>query len=140
MRKMIEAYPDDDELIKSVAEAAAADFLKLQLNNVEAKIKAQEDHLEHFRPADETIRLGSHSLLDVYRQEKGLIEDLMSESQNDIFINLLFRHLDRVERKINDDLWRGSISGARDEKSRRLRREREILNNLLIEWKRWLRN
>lgn len=139
MQTMIERQPGDDELIKSVAGEAAADFLTMQLNKVEAKIKAQEDHLEHFRLADQKIQPGSLALLEVYQQEKGLIEGLLRESQNEIFINLLFRNLDRVERQISDDLWKQPTSATLNEKSGRLRREREMLKNMLIEWKRWVR-
>jgi hypothetical protein len=139
MKKIIEPHPEEVALIKSVAGVTATEFLKVQWNASEAKIRVQENDLKHNQPARKSTQLGSNALLEAYHHEKEVIEALMDDAQDEILVNALYRRLDFAKRRQAAHSRRRPISAAEDDESRRARRERAILMDLLWKWNQWVR-
>jgi hypothetical protein len=125
--------------LRLIAEAEAQDFLQTQLRRVETKISSQRDHLERYYNPEDTSRHGVEKMLQVYAQEKALIEELMKDCKDEILPDVFYRRLLETERQLTAAREKGLSSIGAESSYWQLGREAEMLKDLLRRWNRSFR-
>jgi hypothetical protein len=131
---------EDRRVLKPIARVMAQDFLQAQLNGIEAKIRAQESSLErHYDPQDEARR-GVEQMLLVYAQEKEIVEALMHDCLEDILPDAFHRRMLENERALSAARAGRLPAYSAESGYWQLRREAEMLKDLLRRWNRLFRS
>jgi len=131
--------PEEKDDLKPLAQAEAWTFLQTQLEAVQAKIDKRSAYLEQAYPEGETPPRGQAELMEVYQLEKILIEELMRESQDRLFVDVLRLRKEKAQRR----LFEMGTWGRDNPEFRRQRwqakTEAEALSELQRRWLQWLK-
>ncbi len=126
--------PEERKMLEPVARVEAMEFLEAQLKAVEAKIEKRNIYLLETYPEAKAPR-GEAELLEIYQQEKLMIQELMQETQQKFFVDVLRQRTERAQRRV----LALNKNGATWPKQREARTEWEILSELQRQWLAWLK-
>ncbi|MEJ2557562.1 MAG: hypothetical protein P8186_15310 [Anaerolineae bacterium] len=121
--------PEERKMLEPVARVEAMEFLEAQLKAVEAKIEKRKIYLLETYPEAKPPR-GEAELLEIYQQEKLMIQELMQETQQKFFVDVLRQRTERAQRRVLEL----NKNGATWPKQWEARTEWEILSELRRGW------
>jgi hypothetical protein len=121
--------PEERKMLEPVARVEAMEFLEAQLKAVEAKIEKRSIYLLETYPEAKAPR-GEAELLEIYQQEKLMIQELMQEAQQKFFVDVLRQRTERAQRRVLEL----NKNGATWPKQWEARTEWEILSELRRRW------
>lgn len=132
--------PEEREILRTLDNSVAAEFLRERLEAARARIGQREEYLGEAYPEGTPRQSGEEDVTEVYRQEQRILEELLAREGTDLAVDL--RH--RLERA--QERWQ-QFDGAGDwpirsaaERRRRLAAwtEERILADLVRSWDDWL--
>lgn len=127
------------ESLVPAASAIAEEFLQAQLRAVESRVRRRRAYQAEEHPEGVTPPHGSAEMMEVYEQERALIEELLRECQGKLLPEVLRERLARAHRRVLELGHPEVISAAAKTERQRARTEREILSELLRRWLAWVK-
>jgi hypothetical protein len=130
--------PEEKEAFAPVARLEAREFLQAELAAIEAKINKRLAHQEQYH-SDGALPEEEAAFLTIYEQKKALIEELIAENEEQLFIDVLRRRLHDAQKREMAMAGRAKTNPAARLERKRVKDERDMLNELQRSWLNWLK-
>jgi hypothetical protein len=130
--------PEEQAQMEPLVTAEALDFLAAQADAVEARIERRNRQLAEDSPDGSPAPEDEDELLQIYRQEKALLQELTQECQAQPFGRVLRRRLILARQRAFDLAEQGKSNSDAQNRQWQAQMAWDMLNHLIGEWQRWI--
>ena len=134
----LDLTPKEKEAFAPVARLEARDFLQAELSAIETKTRKRLAHQEQYHN-DGALPEEEATFLTIYEQKKALIEALLAENEEKLFVDVLRQRLHDAQKRERAMAGRPKNNPAARMERRRVKDERDMLNELQRSWLNWLK-
>lgn len=134
----LDLTPEEKAAFAPVARPEAREFLLAELGAVETKIRKRLAHQEQYH-SDGVLPEEEAAFLAIYEQKKALIEELIVENEEKLFVDVLRQRLHDVQKREMAMAGRPKTNPAARLERRRVKDERDMLNEIQRQWLNWLK-
>lgn len=110
------------------------EFLRNQLSVIQSRIEAHAENIDRHYPPGTDLPKDQQDLMEVYQIEKALINDLIRESEGELFVKAGSRRLEHIGKRLLQLQGAEKKSDLQQHDFYRAWLEREILLGLVTEW------
>lgn len=129
---------EQKELSDSMSRRESLRFLHAQLDALEARIKEWSTYTAEAYPAGR-IPPGETDVMEVYEEEKALVQELIRDCQVKLLPEAVHERLDEARRTVSSLIAKERRDAAEARNLRKAQRDAAILAEILERWSSWLK-